>query len=84
MSSMETIGKQNYANTQITPVSSGTSCLFVASKHALSPPSTPDREGILRGGITQRLKSPFVEFSASADSDMPSVASFPDKDIDNT
>ena len=50
----------------------------IANKQPLSQPSTPERGGVLRGGIKQRThKSLFVEFSIMATDDvLPTLQSF--------
>ena len=53
---------QNYATTPV---------IDIADKRPLSQSSSPQRDGVLRGGVKQRTyKSPFVEFVSMATDDV--------------
>ena len=61
---------QNYASMPVTEI---------ADKRPLSHPSTPQRDGVLRGDVKQCTHtSPFVEFSVGATDDvLPTLQNFP-------
>ena len=68
---------QNYATTSVTDI---------ADKRPLSQPSTPQRDGVLRGGVKQRAYgSPFVEFVSRTICDLlPLLQEFPTDPSEST